>query len=116
MNERLKNFPVSFFAVVMGLAGAAITWQSMESGFIKRIEMTGALDNLSRVLYYFGFFVFILMIPQLRMLARIKYYLSWWAYTFPLVCRDHACRDDTGGCHKQKNMRRGLKRLVADNQ
>jgi tellurite resistance protein len=85
MNERLKNFPVSFFAVVMGLAGAAIAWQPMESDFIKQIEMTGALDNFSRVLYHFVFFVFILMIPQLKMLARIKYYLSWWAYTFPLA-------------------------------
>jgi len=25
------------------------------------------------------------MIPQLKMLSRIKYYLSWWAYTFPLA-------------------------------
>jgi tellurite resistance protein len=25
------------------------------------------------------------MMPQLRMLARIKYYLSWWAYTFPMA-------------------------------
>jgi len=31
MSERLQNFPISFFAVVMGLAGAAIAWQRTES-------------------------------------------------------------------------------------
>ena len=34
-------------------------------------------------MYYFALFIFILMIPQFGLLSRIKYYLSWWAYTFP---------------------------------
>jgi tellurite resistance protein len=54
-------------------------------GFISYVKLTGAVDSMARILYYFGLFVFILMIPQLRMLSRIKYYLSWWAYTFPLA-------------------------------
>jgi len=54
-------------------------------GFIAYVKMTGAVDGPSRLLYYFGLFVFVLMIPQLKMLSRIKYYLSWWAYTFPLA-------------------------------
>lgn len=54
-------------------------------GFISYVKLTGAVDSVARILYYFGLFVFILMIPQLRMLSRIKYYLSWWAYTFPLA-------------------------------
>jgi tellurite resistance protein len=54
-------------------------------GFIAYVKLTGAVDSMARILYYFGLFVFILMIPQLRMLFRIKYYLSWWAYTFPLA-------------------------------
>ena len=54
-------------------------------GFISYVKLTGGVDSAARILYYFGLFIFVLMIPQLKMLARIKYYLSWWAYTFPLA-------------------------------
>ncbi|MBP7765706.1 MAG: SLAC1 anion channel family protein [Deltaproteobacteria bacterium] len=54
-------------------------------GFIAYVKLTGGLDGFARILYYFGLFVFILMIPQLKMLSRISYYLSWWAYTFPMA-------------------------------
>lgn len=55
------------------------------AGFISYVKLTGVVDSFARILYYFGLFVFVLMIPQLKMLSRIKYYLSWWAYTFPLA-------------------------------
>lgn len=54
-------------------------------GFIAYVKITGAVDSMARILYYFALFIFILMIPQLRMLSKIKYYLSWWAYTFPIA-------------------------------
>jgi tellurite resistance protein len=54
-------------------------------GFIAYVKLTGAVDSMARILYYFAVFVFVLMIPQLRMLSKIKYYLSWWAYTFPMA-------------------------------
>lgn len=54
-------------------------------GFIAYVKLTGAIDSAARILYYFALFVFVLMIPQLRMLSRIQYYLSWWAYTFPMA-------------------------------
>ncbi|HOW56762.1 MAG TPA: SLAC1 anion channel family protein [Smithellaceae bacterium] len=54
-------------------------------GFIAYVKMTQVIDPTARILYYFALFVFILMIPHLRMLSRIKYYLSWWAYTFPVA-------------------------------
>lgn len=54
-------------------------------GFVSYVKLTGAVDSMARILYYFGLFVFILMIPQLRILSGIKFYLSWWAYTFPLA-------------------------------
>jgi tellurite resistance protein len=31
MSKHLQNFPISFFAVIMGLAGATIAWQRAES-------------------------------------------------------------------------------------
>jgi len=52
---------------------------------IAYVKLTGEADAAARILYYFGIFVSILMIPQLRMLSRIKFYLSWWAYTFPMA-------------------------------
>jgi len=54
-------------------------------GFIAHVKLTGTIDPPARLLYYLALFVFILMIPQLRMLSRTKYYLSWWAYTFPVA-------------------------------
>jgi len=32
-SERLAHFPISFFAVVMGLAGLAIAWQRVSQVF-----------------------------------------------------------------------------------
>jgi tellurite resistance protein len=54
-------------------------------GFISYVKLTQVIDPAARILYYFALFVLILMIPHLRMLAKIKYYLSWWAYTFPMA-------------------------------
>ncbi len=54
-------------------------------GFIAYVKLSGEIDSFARILYYFGLFVFVLMIPQIKMLSRIKYYLSWWAYTFPMA-------------------------------
>lgn len=52
-------------------------------GFIAYTRLTEGIDPAARILYYFALFTFILMIPQLGLLSRIKFYLSWWAYTFP---------------------------------
>lgn len=52
-------------------------------GFIAYVKLTQGIDPAARILYYFALFIFILMIPQFGLLSRIKYYLSWWAYTFP---------------------------------
>jgi hypothetical protein len=102
MNERLKNFPISFFVVPMSLAGAAITRQPMESGFIKQIEMTGTLGNLSRITVLSHFLV--LMITRLKMSMRIKYYLSRWtcvyssaALTLVAVINRKICVEDSKG-------------------
>ncbi|NLN39543.1 MAG: C4-dicarboxylate ABC transporter [Smithella sp.] len=64
MNERLKNFPISFFAVVMGLAGAAIAWQRAETllswpagtGFVLLL-ITAAVFSVICVIYLIKAFV-----------------------------------------------------------
>jgi tellurite resistance protein len=54
-------------------------------GFIAWSELAGGLDAFARVLYYVGLFLTLLLAVQWRMFARLKFALSWWAYSFPLA-------------------------------
>jgi tellurite resistance protein len=54
-------------------------------GFIAYYNLTGNFNDFARILYYFGMFIVLLLIFQIRMLSKIKFYLSWWAYSFPLA-------------------------------
>jgi len=54
-------------------------------GFISYFKLTGEINDFSRILYYFAIFLTILMTIQLKLHSKIKYYLSWWAYSFPLA-------------------------------
>lgn len=55
-------------------------------GFIAYVRLTGGgLDSFGRVLYYFSLFMFFLVIYQVPRLLKIRFYLSWWAYSFPMA-------------------------------
>lgn len=54
-------------------------------GFIAYMQLTGELDAFARVLYYTGAFLTLLLLTQAARFVRIRYYLSWWAYSFPLA-------------------------------
>ncbi|MEW5770163.1 MAG: hypothetical protein AB1831_07325 [Pseudomonadota bacterium] len=54
-------------------------------GFIAYVKLTGGLDMLALVLYYAALFFTLLLFAQLAWFARLKFYLSWWAYSFPLA-------------------------------
>lgn len=54
-------------------------------GLISYYKLTGEINDFSRVLYYFSLFLTILIFFQINMFRKIKYYLSWWAYSFPLA-------------------------------
>lgn len=57
-------------------------------GFIAYTKLNGGeLDAMARILYYFSLFMFILVLFRLPMLARINFYLSWWAYSFPVAAK-----------------------------
>lgn len=43
----------------------------------------GELDLLARLLFFTGFFIFILLFSMVRLFIRIPFSVSWWAYTFP---------------------------------
>jgi len=54
-------------------------------GFLAYVNLTGELDAFARVLYHTGLFLTLLLLTQFRRFARLKFFLSWWAYSFPLA-------------------------------
>lgn len=57
-------------------------------GFIAYVRLTGGgLDPFARILYYFSLFMFFLVLYSLPRLIKIRFYLSWWAYSFPMAAK-----------------------------
>lgn len=54
-------------------------------GFLSYIKLTGELDAFAHVLYNFALFLTILLLSQLPRFARLPFFISWWAYSFPLA-------------------------------
>jgi tellurite resistance protein len=55
------------------------------AGFIAYVQLTAGLDAFARVLYYAGLFLTLLLATQASRFLRLEFYLSWWAYSFPLA-------------------------------
>ncbi len=54
-------------------------------GFLSYVKLTGSLDAGARILYYFALFMTLFLATQAPRLLRAKFFLSWWAYSFPLA-------------------------------
>jgi tellurite resistance protein len=54
-------------------------------GFIAYVKLTGEIDSFARVLYYAALFLTLLLFMQLPRFIRLPFFLSWWAYSFPLA-------------------------------
>lgn len=54
-------------------------------GFVSYIKLNGELDNFARLLFYAAIFLLLLLLTQLPRFTRISFYMSWWAYSFPLA-------------------------------
>lgn len=54
-------------------------------GFISLVKLTGEVSEFSKILYYFGLFIVFLLFAQINLFQKIKFYLSWWAYSFPIA-------------------------------
>jgi tellurite resistance protein len=54
-------------------------------GFLAYLRLTGSLDAFARVLYFFALFLVLFLATQIPRLARLRFFLSWWAYSFPLA-------------------------------
>lgn len=54
-------------------------------GFLSYLRLTGNLDAFARVLYYSALFLTLWLLTQAPRFLRLPFYLSWWAYSFPLA-------------------------------
>jgi tellurite resistance protein len=54
-------------------------------GFVAYVQLAGGIDAFARVLYYVGLFLALLLLTQAGRFVRIRFYLTWWAYSFPLA-------------------------------
>jgi tellurite resistance protein len=52
--------------------------------FISFVKLTGTVNEFSKILYYFALFLVLLLFSQIKMFFKIIFYLSWWAYSFPM--------------------------------
>lgn len=54
-------------------------------GFISYMKLTGELDSFARILFYSAMFLVLLLLSQLPKFMKINFFMSWWAYSFPLA-------------------------------
>ena len=55
-------------------------------GFVSYFRITnGSIDMFSMFLYGIGLFTLILLLFMIRMYDTKEFFISWWAYTFPLA-------------------------------
>lgn len=54
-------------------------------GFISYINLVGGIDAFAMVLYCVGLFFTLLLASQIAYFSKLQFFLSWWAYSFPLA-------------------------------
>jgi len=54
-------------------------------GFISYLKLAGEVDAFAQLLYHSALFFTLLLFTQVRHFASLKFFLSWWAYSFPLT-------------------------------
>ncbi len=54
-------------------------------GFLAYIKLTSSLDFFAHILYSLGLFFTILVFVMYKNYINIKFFISWWAFTFPMA-------------------------------
>ena len=54
-------------------------------GFMSYVKLTGNVDSVAVILYHSALFFTMLLFAQISWFARLRFSLSWWAYSFPLA-------------------------------
>ncbi len=53
--------------------------------FLAYFKMTGEIDGFAKVLYFFAIFTALQLFYNAKQFTKIKFFLSWWAYSFPIA-------------------------------
>ena len=61
------------------------------AGCIAYLQLAGRVDLIANALYFTGLFLTLLLFVQAPRFLRLRFYLSWWAYSFPLAAVSIAC-------------------------
>lgn len=54
-------------------------------GFVAYLKLTGGVDAFARILFNAALFITLWLLLQAPRFLRLPFYLSWWAYSFPLA-------------------------------
>ena len=54
-------------------------------GFLSYIKLTGELDFFAHMLYSLALFFTLLVFVMYQNYIKIKFFISWWAFTFPMA-------------------------------
>ncbi|AHF03614.1 C4-dicarboxylate ABC transporter [Marichromatium purpuratum 984] len=54
-------------------------------GFIAYTRLVDSLDTFALILYFAAMFLTLLLFSQAGRFLRLRFFLSWWAYSFPLA-------------------------------
>ena len=54
-------------------------------GFISYLSLVGNVDAFAMILYCVGLFFTLLLATQIAYFSKLPFFLSWWAYSFPLA-------------------------------
>jgi tellurite resistance protein len=54
-------------------------------GFVSYVKLTGSVDAFAHVLYNSGLFFTVLLFFQAKWFSRLEFFLTSWAYSFPLA-------------------------------
>lgn len=70
-----KLLPTLFILIAPPAVGC-LSWVKLHNGVV---------DDVARILYYFGLFITLLLLSQARHFWKLAFALPWWAYTFPVA-------------------------------
>ncbi len=70
-----QRFIPTLFILIAPPAVALISWY----------KLTGTVGDFGRIMYSIALFFFLLIVFQAKYFFRLKFYLSWWAYSFPVA-------------------------------
>ncbi|HEY9080050.1 SLAC1 anion channel family protein [Magnetovibrio sp.] len=54
-------------------------------GFLSYVKLSGGIDAFATVLFHTALFLTLMISTQMMKFARLQFFLSWWAYSFPLA-------------------------------